>query len=166
MLAATVDELLMFQDRYTRELIGLGYQDAMKRSDDLLSFPADSRWTGPARRRSCALHLRQRTSAPRPSSEAKPTVCGNRRQHHAPASAGSIPSPAQKQGTLTPASAAASRLIISAAKMIARSSTCGPMRQRCDYSPRPHHEQSDQDARRVNSQRAFDVSTCRAPGRG
>jgi NTE family protein len=31
---------LLFQDTYTRELIALGYQDAMKRSDDLMSFLA------------------------------------------------------------------------------------------------------------------------------
>lgn len=35
---------LLFQDTYTRELIALGYQDAMKRADDLMSFLAgDSR---------------------------------------------------------------------------------------------------------------------------
>ncbi len=31
---------LLFQDTYTRELIALGYHDAMKRADDLLSFLA------------------------------------------------------------------------------------------------------------------------------
>ncbi|MBM0107944.1 patatin-like phospholipase family protein [Steroidobacter sp. S1-65] len=31
---------LLFQDTYTRELIALGYQDAMKRADDLMSFLA------------------------------------------------------------------------------------------------------------------------------
>jgi NTE family protein len=31
---------LLFQDTYTRELITLGYQDAMKRADDLMSFLA------------------------------------------------------------------------------------------------------------------------------
>ncbi len=29
---------LLFQDTYTRELIALGYQDAMKRADDLRAF--------------------------------------------------------------------------------------------------------------------------------
>ena len=31
---------LLFQDTYTRELIALGYHDAMKRADDLMSFLA------------------------------------------------------------------------------------------------------------------------------
>src|SRR4030095_5849165 len=31
---------LLFQDSYTRELIALGYHDAMKRSDDILAFMA------------------------------------------------------------------------------------------------------------------------------
>jgi NTE family protein len=31
---------LLFQDTYTRELIALGYHDAMKRADDLMSFMA------------------------------------------------------------------------------------------------------------------------------
>src|SRR5690606_21411533 len=31
---------LLFQDTFTRELIALGYQDAMKRADDLMSFLA------------------------------------------------------------------------------------------------------------------------------
>ena len=29
---------LMFQDTFTRELIALGYQDTMKRSEDVLAF--------------------------------------------------------------------------------------------------------------------------------
>ncbi|HEY5807252.1 MAG TPA: patatin-like phospholipase family protein [Povalibacter sp.] len=33
---------LLFQDSFTRELIALGYQDAMKRSDDLVSFVGGS----------------------------------------------------------------------------------------------------------------------------
>lgn len=45
---------LMFQDSYTRELIALGYQDAMKRSDDLLAFiggaPTNVTATGAFRR--------------------------------------------------------------------------------------------------------------------
>lgn len=36
---------LMFQDSYTRELIALGYQDAMKRSDELLAFIAGANTT-------------------------------------------------------------------------------------------------------------------------
>jgi NTE family protein len=31
---------LLFQDSFTRELIALGYQDAMKRADDLMAFLA------------------------------------------------------------------------------------------------------------------------------
>jgi hypothetical protein len=31
---------LLFQDSYTRELIALGYDDAMKRSEDLRAFLA------------------------------------------------------------------------------------------------------------------------------
>ncbi|MET0659964.1 MAG: patatin-like phospholipase family protein [Steroidobacteraceae bacterium] len=45
---------LMFQDSYTRELISLGYQDAMKRSDDLIGFiggaPTNVTATGQFRR--------------------------------------------------------------------------------------------------------------------
>jgi NTE family protein len=45
---------LMFQDSYTRELIALGYQDAMKRSDDLVDFisgaPTNVTATGTFRR--------------------------------------------------------------------------------------------------------------------
>lgn len=36
---------LMFQDSYTRELIALGYQDAMKRSDELVAFIGGSNTT-------------------------------------------------------------------------------------------------------------------------
>ncbi len=32
---------LLFQDSSTRELIALGYEDAMKRSEDLLAFMAE-----------------------------------------------------------------------------------------------------------------------------
>jgi NTE family protein len=62
---------LLFQDTYTRELIALGYQDAMRRSDELLGFlggmPGAATVTGVLRRlsgrREAALREEQRAES-------------------------------------------------------------------------------------------------------
>ena len=133
---------LLFESGYTQELIQLGYEDAMDRRMELLSFmegaPMGSPtgiigWqdlseeysTAPAGTESFGIrlrlnrHVQVRNSVPSPRKAMKPTTSVTVVSTTVPASAGSMSILRRISGIAKPANAAVIRLITSAAAMTA-----------------------------------------------